>query len=67
MSELLGFARLNRGKIQIVSRFAFYEFSVHGEKFEKMSEDFPGTAVSVLINTADTEQYVLQYEKKDQL
>ena len=59
------FARLNQGKIQIASRFAFYELngSSGGEEtFEKMAGDFPGTAVTIEINTADEAVYFLESE-----
>ena len=54
------FSRMNKGKIQIASRFGFYEFDGNRESdddrdtFRKMSEDFPGTAVTIMLNTADT-------------
>ena len=51
---LQDFSRLNRGKIQIATRFAFYEFNLGAENFRKMSASFPGTAVTIEINTADT-------------
>lgn len=56
------FIRLNRGKIQITSRYGFYEYSPSGESFEKMGEDFPGTSVNIEINTADTSRYCLNTE-----
>lgn len=51
------FSRMNKGKIQIVSRFGFYQFDCGNEIFQKMSKDFPGTAVTVQVNTADTASY----------
>ena len=56
------FARLNGGKIQIASRFGFYELNYDGESFAKMEADFPGTAVTIGINTADEGVYVLKSE-----
>lgn len=56
------FARLNQGRIQIASRFAFYELNSDGEVFEKMTSDFPGTAVTIEINTADEAVYFLESE-----
>lgn len=54
LAELQEFARLNKGKIQIASRFAFYEFYPHGrERFFRLAADFPGTAVTIQVNTAD--------------
>ena len=59
---LQDFSRLNQGKIQIATRFAFYEFNRGAENFRKMSADFPGTAVTIEVNTADTATYVLTTE-----
>ena len=59
---LKDFARLNGGKIQIASRFGFYEYSRGDEKLRKMSADFPGTAVTIEVNTADESTYVLADE-----
>lgn len=56
------FATLNQGRIWIVSRFAFYEYYCGKEAFRKMTSDFPGTAVTIEINTADTGRYVLSSE-----
>ncbi|MBI5243151.1 MAG: ATP-binding protein [Elusimicrobia bacterium] len=56
------FVRLNKGRIQIASRFGFYEFGNSQESFTKMAADFPGTAVTIEINTADTTSYVLTSE-----
>ena len=57
------FARLNDGKIQIASRFAFYELSRGAETFANMAVDFPGTAVTIEINTADESTYILESER----
>lgn len=57
---LQDFSRINKGKFQIASRFGFYEFDGGSESadnrdtFWKMSADFPGTAVTIMLNTADT-------------
>ena len=56
------FSALNRGKIRIVSRFASYEFDCGKQAFHKMQYDFPGTAVTIQINTADTGNYILPAE-----
>lgn len=48
------FSTLNQGRFWIVSRFAFYEYHCGQETFEKMKSDFPGTAVTIEINTANT-------------
>lgn len=57
------FARLNKGRIHIVSRFGFYEFNAGKEFYDKMENDFPGTAVTLEVNTADTAAYCLASEK----
>jgi len=59
---LQDFVRLNKGRIQIASRFGFYEFDNGQESFSKMAADFQGTAVTIEINTADTASYVLASE-----
>ena len=59
---LQNFSHLNRGKIQIATRFAFYEFNRGAEDFQKMSASFPGTAVTIEVNTADMATYVLTTE-----
>ncbi len=56
------FVKLNKGKIQIASRFGFYQFESGAENFTKMSGDFPGTAVTIEVNTADTCAYRLASE-----
>ena len=59
---LQDFVRLNKGRIQIASRFGFYEFDKGKEVFEKMAVDLPGTSVTIEINTGDTAQYCLASE-----
>ena len=39
-----------------------YEYSDGAENFRKMSADFPGTAVTIEVNTADESTYVLSDE-----
>jgi signal transduction histidine kinase len=58
------FIRLNKGKIQIVSRFGFYEFTFKDEEITKMDHDFPGTCVNIEINTNDPHAYCLVSELK---
>lgn len=58
------FIRLNQGKIQIISRFGFYQYSASGELLLKMDKDFPGTSVNIEINTGDTNSYRLKSELK---
>ena len=62
LTFLQKFSALNKGKIQIASRLGFYEFNGENEYFSKMSADFPGTAVTIEINTADQGAYVLSSE-----
>lgn len=56
------FIRMNQGKLQIVSRFGYFEFNADGSSFEKMDHDFPGTSVNIEINTNDTNSYCLKSE-----
>ncbi|MCI0623781.1 MAG: ATP-binding protein [Acidobacteria bacterium] len=56
------FVSLNKGKIQIASRFGFYQFEGGAESFAKMSGDYPGTVVTIEVNTADTCAYRLPSE-----
>ena len=56
------FARLNKGRIHIVSRFGFYEFDAGAESFAKMGGDYPGTVVTLEVNTSDTSAYRLASE-----
>lgn len=59
---LKDFIELNGGKIQIASRYGFYEYYNGEEVFSKLEEDFSGTAVNLEINTADTNAYMLNSE-----
>lgn len=56
------FIQMNEGKLQIVSRFGYYEFSSKGASVEKMDYDFPGTCVNIEINTEDKSSYCLSSE-----
>jgi len=60
------FIQMNRGKIQLVSRFGFYEFSAKGESIQKIYNDFPGTCINIEINTEDTSSYCLKSELKSE-
>lgn len=60
------FIQMNGGKIQTVSRFGYYEFSVSGESLQKMHNDFPGTCINIEINTEDTSSYCLKTELKSE-
>ncbi len=56
------FIHLNKGKIQIVSRYGYFEFSANGESIQKMNNDFPGTCINIEINTEDRSSYCLKSE-----
>jgi hypothetical protein len=60
------FIQMNKGKIQVVSRFGYYKFSVKGEFLHKMNHDFPGTCINIEINTDDTSFYCLKSELKSE-
>lgn len=62
---LQDFARLNKGRIHIVSRFGFYEFNAGEVTFAKLENDFPGTTVTLEVNTADAAAYCLASEAPD--
>lgn len=53
------FIRHNGGCIQIASGGAFWEFSKGNETFNGFQSPFPGTAVNLEVNTADTKSYCL--------
>ncbi|ADJ27039.1 ATP-binding protein [Nitrosococcus watsonii] len=59
---LKDFIWMNKGKLQIVSRYGYYEFSATGENCLKLDHDFPGTCVNIEINTQDTSSYYLKSE-----
>lgn len=59
---LKDFIELNGGKIQIASRYGFYEYNNNSETFFKLIADFTGTAVNLEINTGDTHTYKLRSE-----
>lgn len=56
------FVQKNQGKLQIVSRFGYYELSGSEPLFAKMDNDFSGTCVNIEINTDDRKTYCLQSE-----
>ncbi|OQY12225.1 MAG: ATP-binding protein [Desulfobacteraceae bacterium 4572_19] len=60
------FIQMNVGKIQVVSRFGYYEFSANGESIQKMNNDFPGTCINIEINTEDRGSYCLKSELKSE-
>ncbi len=60
------FIQMNGGKIQVVSRFGYYEFFAGGESIRKMDNDFPGTCINIEINTDDRSSYCLKSELKSE-
>ncbi len=60
------FIQVNAGKIQVVSRFGYYEFYANDESIRKMNNDFPGTCINIEINTEDTSSYCLKSELKSE-
>lgn len=56
------FASLNGGRLQVVSRRGYYEFRGPGGVFRTLDGDYPGTAVTIEINTADSGRYVTTNE-----
>jgi hypothetical protein len=60
------FIQMNGGKIQVVSRFGYYEFPANGEATQKMNNDFPGTCINIEINTKDESSYCLKSELKSE-
>lgn len=60
------FIQMNGGKIQVVSRYGYYDFSANGESIRKMRNDFPGTCINIEINTDDTSSYCLKSELKSE-
>lgn len=51
------FVTQNQGRMQIASGGAFWEFHAGRENFFALAEKFPGTAVTLEVNTADTKRY----------
>ncbi len=61
--KLLGeFIDLNGGRLQIVSDAGYWRREGGKTVIARFSEPFPGTVVSVEINTADTQSYILASE-----
>jgi hypothetical protein len=56
---LRDFIRLNGGKLVVASNGGFWCQNDHGLEILKLSSEFPGTAVMLEINTADTNRYDL--------
>ena len=59
---LRDFIEINKGRIQIVSDLAYWEFTEGAVSTKEFSTPFTGTAVNIEINTADTQSYCLASE-----
>ena len=53
------FIQLNKGRIVIVSKSAFYEYANGKATYARLKWPFPGTCINIEINTADTTSYQL--------
>lgn len=51
------FIAMNKGRIQIVSDRGYWEMKPEGETLTRIDTPFPGTAINIEINTADTSSY----------
>jgi signal transduction histidine kinase len=60
------FIQINKGSLQIVSRFGYYEFSAGGEVYQKLDHDFPGTCINIEINTNGMSRYFLKSELENE-
>ncbi|MCZ7382413.1 MAG: hypothetical protein O8C64_12695 [Candidatus Methanoperedens sp.] len=56
------FIERNKGKMQIVTYNGYWEFSKGRSTLKTFSSNFPGTAVNIEINTADSAFYYLESE-----
>ena len=59
------FIDLNGGCIQIVSDAGYWKRENQNTQKARLPHSFPGTVVSIKINTADTSSYVLKSERND--
>lgn len=62
---LIEFIDLNDGRIQIVSDAGYWKREGKQSQFEDLSYPFPGTVVSLEINTTDTNSYRLYSERNE--
>lgn len=62
LALLQNFIKQNQGKIQIISRKGYYEFSGGVPKFERLDLDFLGTTINLEIRTDDDNSYCLSSE-----
>ncbi|NJD53458.1 MAG: ATP-binding protein [Candidatus Methanoperedens sp.] len=61
------FIEKNKGKMQIVTYNGYWEFSNGKTNLKKFVSDFPGTAVNIEINTADSTFYYLESENYENI
>ncbi len=59
---LRDFVALNKGRLQIASGGAYWEFNAGAVSTQALSSPFPGTVVNLEINTADNKSYRLANE-----
>lgn len=67
LAILKEFITLNKGKIQIVSGDAFYEFSDNAEKIQKLNNYFDGSVISMTFKTDDNKTYKLASEAQENI
>ncbi len=64
--KLLGeFINLNGGRLQIVSDAGYWKLEKGHTSTARLSDPFPGTVVSIEIDTSDTQSYVLSAEMSE--
>ena len=56
------FIRLNGGRLQIVSDKGYWSFGKDGARKDRLESSFPGTVVTIEIDTSDVRSYVLKSE-----
>lgn len=68
LALLKDFIAINKGKIQIISGDAMYEFENGSENFQKLDGYFDGAVINMIFKTNDTTSYFLADEiSKDDL
>lgn len=64
LTLLREFISLNRGRIQIISDTGYWYWENHRTATKRLDNPFPGTVVSITINTSDTGSYRLSSESQ---
>lgn len=59
LAILMEFCTKNKGVLQIVTGDAFFQYSHLGNTFQHFNGNFPGTLVTLHINTNDVQDYSL--------